>query len=243
MPSANMFLPCRGSATSLRHSTSIGISITRKPAATRSATVSAYDAAIAGSPSSRHMLSSKIVAPGLNSPARTRPSSTCSLNATTRSVSSPPFVTRPRPILIRTPLAPWMLRAGGWISAGMISTVQIPLPSFAAIAPSDWPHRCAPSPESLTTSTMCSLIVAAALALKLFMVSLRGHARVVVFADVDAELLPDAAGALGQVDDVGIAQPEVRLHLPRRIAPGAHRLDHGRCAGDRSEEHTSELQS
>ncbi len=31
MPSANMFLPRRGSVTSLRHSTSIGISITRKP--------------------------------------------------------------------------------------------------------------------------------------------------------------------------------------------------------------------
>ena len=38
-------------------------------------------------------LSSRIVAPGLSSPARTRPSSTCSLNATTRSVWSPPLVT------------------------------------------------------------------------------------------------------------------------------------------------------
>ena len=50
-------------------------------------------------------------------------------------------------------------RAGGRISAGMISTVQMPLPMRAAIEPSDWPQRCAPSPESLITSTMCSLSV------------------------------------------------------------------------------------
>ncbi len=54
-----------------------------------------------------------------------------------------------------------MLRAGGWISAGMISVVQMPLPVRAAIAPSDWPQRCAPSPESLMTSTMCSSRTAA----------------------------------------------------------------------------------
>jgi hypothetical protein len=58
---------------------------------------------------------------------------------------------------IRMPEAPATLRAGGWISAGMISTVQMPLPLRAAIAPSDWPQRCAPSPESLITSTMCSV--------------------------------------------------------------------------------------
>ena len=34
----------------------------------------------------------------------------------------------------------------------MISAVQMPLPIRAAIAPSDWPQRCAPSPESLMTS-------------------------------------------------------------------------------------------
>ena len=94
--------------------------------------------------------------PGLSSPARTRPSSTCSLKATTRSVSSPPLVTRSEPMRMRLPLAPATLRAGGWISAGMISVVQMPLPMRAAIAPSDWPQRCAPSPESLMTSTMCS---------------------------------------------------------------------------------------
>jgi len=38
----------------------------------------------------------------------------------------------------------------------MISVVQMPLPMRAAIAASDWPQRCAPSPESLMTSTMCS---------------------------------------------------------------------------------------
>ena len=65
----------------------------------------------------------------------TRPSSTCSLKATTRSVSSPPLVTRFEPMRMRMPLAPATLRAGGWISAGMISTVQMPLPLRAAIAP------------------------------------------------------------------------------------------------------------
>ena len=53
---------------------------------------------------------------------------------------------------MRLPLAPATLRAGGWISAGMISTVQTPLPDLAAMAPSDWPQRCAPSPESLMIS-------------------------------------------------------------------------------------------
>jgi hypothetical protein len=36
---------------------------------------------------------------------------------------------------MRLPLAPATLRAGGWISAGMISTVQTPLPMRAAIEP------------------------------------------------------------------------------------------------------------
>jgi len=107
------------------------------------------------------MLSSRICAPGFNSPARTRPISTCSLKATTRSVSSPPLVTFFVPMRMRMPEAPATLRAGGWISAGMISVVQIPLPVRAAMAPSDWPQRCAPSPESLITSTMCSESVSA----------------------------------------------------------------------------------
>ena len=34
---------------------------------------------------------------------------------------------------MRMPLAPATLRAGGWISAGMISVVQMPLPMRAAI--------------------------------------------------------------------------------------------------------------
>src|SRR5579863_399435 len=42
----------------------------------------------------------------------------------------------------------------------MISTVQTPCPVLAAIAPSDWPHLCAPSPESLTISTTCSVSLA-----------------------------------------------------------------------------------
>jgi hypothetical protein len=109
------------------------------------------------------MLSSRIRQPGLSSPARTRPSSTCSLNATTRSASSPPLVTFFAPRRTRLPLAPATLRAGGWISAGMISTVHTPLPERAAMPPSDWPQRCAPSPESLTISTMCSATVSTVL--------------------------------------------------------------------------------
>ena len=165
MPSTNMFLPRRASVISARHSRSSGTSMTRKPLSSSDLTAATYDATICGSLCSRHMLSSRIVAPGFSSPARTRPSSTCSLNATTRSVSSPPFVTCFWPIRIRMPEAPATLRAGGWISAGMISTVQIPLPLRAAMAPSDWPQRCAPSPESLITSTMCSARTVAGLPL------------------------------------------------------------------------------
>ena len=105
------------------------------------------------------MLSSKMMQPGFSSADRTRPSSTCSLKAITRSVVSPPLVTRPAPMRMRLPLAPSTLRAGGRISAGMISVVQMPLPICAAIAPSDWPHFCAPSPESLMISMMCSFSV------------------------------------------------------------------------------------
>ena len=61
---------------------------------------------------------------------------------------------------MRLPQAPATLRAGGRISAGMISSVQTPLPIRAAIAPSAWPQRCAPSPESLMISTTCWVSVA-----------------------------------------------------------------------------------
>src|SRR5674476_1384984 len=93
-----------------------------------------YAAVIFGSLRSRHMLSSRMVQSGLSSPVRTRPSSTCSLNAITRSVSLPPLVTRPEPRRMRFPLPPATLRAGGRISAGIISTVHTPLPIRAAIA-------------------------------------------------------------------------------------------------------------
>jgi hypothetical protein len=38
----------------------------------------------------------------------------------------------------------------------MISTVQTSLPIFAQTVPNTRPALCAPSPESLTISTMCS---------------------------------------------------------------------------------------
>ena len=57
---------------------------------------------------------------------------------------------------MRMPLAPAGERAGGWISAGMISTVQTPFPILALMVPKVCPAFCAPSPESLTISTMCS---------------------------------------------------------------------------------------
>ena len=47
-------------------------------------------------------------------------------------------------------------RAGGWISAGMISTVQTPLPILAQVAPKICAHFCAPSPEFVMISTVCS---------------------------------------------------------------------------------------
>jgi hypothetical protein len=78
------------------------------------------------------------------------------LKATTRLVWSPQLVTAPAPMRIRFPLAPSGTRAGGWISAGMISTVQTPFPILAVTAPKICEHFCAPSPESETTSTVCS---------------------------------------------------------------------------------------
>jgi hypothetical protein len=57
---------------------------------------------------------------------------------------------------MRLPLALGGVRAGGWISAGMISTVHVPLPMRAETRPKAWPQRCAPSPESETISTVCS---------------------------------------------------------------------------------------
>src|SRR5574340_697722 len=236
-----MFLPLRGSLTSSRQRSSSGTSIRSNPSARSAATVAAYDATIDGSRCVAHIDSSRIVAPGFSSPACTRPISTCSLNETPMSVWSPPLVTRCEPMRMRMPLAPATLRAGGWISAGMISVVQMPLPMRAAIAPSDWPQRCAPSPESLITSTMCSAIVFAARAVLdfgrsrvavSFIVGTRSgemHAGVAALVADDAE---ESIGALGLVDDLGVAQAEVRLHRARGLASRAHRLDHGRGAGD-----------
>ena len=65
MPSTNMFLPRRASVISARHSRSSGTSMTRKPLSTSDLTVATYDATICGSLCSRHMLSSRIVAPAL----------------------------------------------------------------------------------------------------------------------------------------------------------------------------------
>jgi hypothetical protein len=56
----------------------------------------------------------------------------------------------------RMPEAPARERAGGLISAGMISTVHTPLPSLAQTVPKVWPAFWAPSPESETISTMRS---------------------------------------------------------------------------------------
>ena len=41
-----------------------------------------------------------------------------------------------------------------------------------------------------------------------------------------------AGSRSGVVDDVGVAQAEVGLHAARRLAAGAHRLDHRGGAGD-----------
>ena len=54
------------------------------------------------------------------------------------------------------PLAPARDRAGGLISAGIISTVHTPLPPLAHTVAKLCPAFCAPSPESLTISTIAS---------------------------------------------------------------------------------------
>ena len=100
--------------------------------------------------------SSRMMASLASAPSRWRPRRTCSLKAMTRLVSSPPLVTGPVPKRMRLPLAPSAIRGGGWISAGMISTVQTPFPILAETAPKIWPHFCAPSPASETISIVCS---------------------------------------------------------------------------------------
>ena len=55
---------------------------------------------------------------------------------------------------MRLPEAPAGVRAGGSISAGMISTDQTPLPIRAETVPKIRPQVWAPSPESETTSTV-----------------------------------------------------------------------------------------
>ena len=91
-----------------------------------------------------------------------RPYRTCSLNATTRLARSPMLVIGRDPMRTRMPLAPAGERAGGLISAGMISTVQTPFPILAQTMPNTCPAFWAPSPESLTISTMCSSSVTGA---------------------------------------------------------------------------------
>ena len=124
----------------------------------------------------------------------------------------------------------------------MISTVQMPLPIRAAIAPSDWPQRCAPSPESLMISTMCSLSVsgAACRALEHGCRIVHGCGslmRLLTRAKLrSAGSMPNRRAALPRPSIaygcVGVADAEVGLHAARGLAPGAHRLDHGRRAGD-----------
>jgi hypothetical protein len=57
------------------------------------------------------------------------------LKAITRFVASPQFVMYFVPKRTRLPLPPSLVRGGGWISAGMISTVHAPLPIFAQTDP------------------------------------------------------------------------------------------------------------
>ena len=65
------------------------------------------------------------------------------------------LVTGREAMRIRLPLAPDLERCGGSISAGMISTVQTPLPMRALTVPNSCPAVWAPSPESETNSTIC----------------------------------------------------------------------------------------
>ena len=106
---------------------------------------------------------------------------------------------------MRLPLPPATLRAGGRISAGMISTVHTPLPICEAIAPKVWPQRCAPSPESLTISTMCSLSVTAVLPL---CAGRSGFARARARLDGDVDGLGHLA-TLGGANAREVAFPQI----------------------------------
>ena len=156
MPSANMFLPRRGFSTRVRHCSSIGTLMKRRSWPSSSFMAAFHSLRMSSSSCFSHMLSMRTIAPSASAPARKRFSSTCSLNATTRFAASPQLVTSLVPRRMRLPLAEGGVRAGGWISAGMISTVHTPLPMRAETRPKICPQRCAPSPESDTTSTVCS---------------------------------------------------------------------------------------
>src|SRR5512135_561478 len=113
----------------------------------------------------------------------------------------------------------------------MISTVQTPLPMRAAIEPNDWPHFCAPSPESLMISMTCSSIVWTALrgrsGVAAFIAGLpwQADADVAVLRAVDAEQLRIGPGRRVGIDVVGVAQAQECLHRARRAPAGAHGLD------------------
>src|SRR5690242_17100475 len=147
---------------------------------------------------------------------------------------------------MRLPDAPATLRAGGRISAGMISTFHTPLPIRAAMAPRDWPQRCAPSPESLITSITCSARATGLLAEAPVRERWRGScfsaisvmvlwferselrsadAHEIALARREAE--PALDGTFARIRCARVAHTEVGLHAARGFAAGAHRLDHG----------------
>src|SRR5208282_417754 len=155
---------------------------------------------------------------------------------------------------IRLPLAPAMLRAGGWISAGIISTVHTPFPIFAATVAKDCAHFCAPSPESLMTSTMCSLSSMACFPYKensipqpfdescsamtclLLGISTalgRLHSntdQVALFrSDPKQPVVPSRCRV---VNGVAIHNPQKCLDAARGLSPGAHGFDDRGGAGD-----------
>ena len=150
----------------------------------------------------------------------------------------------PAPRRMRLPLAPATLRAGGRISAGMISTVHTPRPIRAAIAPSAWPQRCAPSPESLMISIDVLRRASRLTTIRGASVAMasrppgddadRVHSRTLTkFCSLES--MPKSVPApSGRAADGEPLRRECRgtLHRPRGLAASAHRLDHGRRAGD-----------
>ena len=140
---------CADCPPACRHCSSIGTRIDAVAARRRARRAPSVHARCTSSSGCVAQLSSsRMTASGASAPRRWRASSTCSLNASTSLRLVAPVRDRlGADADADSRSRPRESRGGGWISAGMISTVHTPLPIFAETAPKIWPHFCAPSPD------------------------------------------------------------------------------------------------